>query len=500
MIKVSPAIRLSVGLVILIISLLILAQALGLTPGTEREKLELRKHVSETMANEATLAIVRGDDFLLKFLLDSAVARNSDILSAAVRRNDGVIVAQTSDHPKHWQATDTDTSTPTHVRIPIIIGGAKRASFEISYKPLSSEKHPILHLPMFIVLLIFVGLSGFLGIWIYIKRVLHYLDPSAVVPARVRNALNILTEGVLILDRREQVVLANGSLIDKLNTEEKHLLGKKASKLGWELSPNQEFTEFPWITALASGTKQVGARLLLKHPQEKDKIFRVNSVPILDPNGTSQGTIVVFDDISELEEKTNLLEETIVKLAKSQAAIEVKNKELSFLATRDPLTNCFNRRALYQHLDGKFEGARASDAEYCCIMGDIDHFKRVNDTYGHGVGDEVIKMAANSIKEVVRDIDIVARFGGEEFCVILPGAALEQAYQIAERCRERIAEQTCSGVKVTGSFGVTSIRLGAQTSNELIQQADEALYYSKQHGRNQVTRWVKGMQSTETTH
>lgn len=500
MIRLSPAIRISIGLVILIISILILAQALGLTPGTEKQKLELRKHISETMSNEATLAIVRGDDFLLKFLLDNSVARNNDILSAAVRRNDGIIVAETREHSRHWAEALPEGSTPTHVRIPIVIGGTKRANFEISYKPLADEKHPILRLPMFVVLLIFVSLAGFLGIWLYIKRALHYLDPSAVVPARVRNALNILAEGVLILDRREQVVLANAALIGKLNTEEKQLLGKKASKLGWEMGANQELTEYPWITALNTGEKQVGIRVLLKHNNEKDKIFRVNSVPIIDPKGASQGTIVVFDDVSELEEKTNLLEETILKLAKSQAAIEIKNKELSFLATRDPLTNCFNRRALYQHLDGKFEGARSSDAEYCCIMGDIDHFKKVNDTYGHGVGDEVIKMAANSITEVVRDIDIVARFGGEEFCVILPGADLEQAYQIAERCRERIANQTCSGVKVTGSFGVTSIKLGAQTSTELIQQADEALYYSKQHGRNQVTRWEQGMKSTETAH
>lgn len=496
--KMPPAIRLSIGLVILIISILILAQALGLTPGTEKQKLELRKHVSETLANEATLAIVRGDDFLLKFLLDNAVTRHTDILSAGVRRNDGVLVAQTVEHTQHWGNAKHSASTPTHVRIPVIIGGTKRADFEISYKPLADEKHPILRLPMFIVLLIFVGLSGFLAVWFYIKRALHYLDPSAVVPARVRNALNILTEGVLILDRREQIVLVNGSLIEKLKADEKNLLGKKASKLNWELAPNQDLIEYPWITALATDTKQEGVRILLKQDNEKDKIFRVNSVPILDPNGASQGTIVVFDDISELEEKTTLLEETVLKLAKSQAAIEIKNKELSFLATRDPLTNCFNRRALYQHLDGKFEGARAGDTEYCCIMGDIDHFKKVNDTYGHGVGDEVIKMAANSIKEVVRDVDIVARFGGEEFCVILPGATLEQAYQIAERCRERIAEQSCSGVKVTGSFGVTSIKLGAQTSNELIQQADEALYYSKQHGRNQVTRWQVGMKTTET--
>jgi diguanylate cyclase (GGDEF)-like protein len=135
-------------------------------------------------------------------------------------------------------------------------------------------------------------------------------------------------------------------------------------------------------------------------------------------------------------------------------------------------------------------------------MADIDFFKKVNDTYGHAAGDEVIKMAANSLREVVRDMDMVARFGGEEFCVILPGAPLEQAQLIAERCREKIAQKETNGIKVTGSFGVTSIRMGAVTANQLIQQADEALYYSKQHGRNQVTCWQPDMKTiiTDSQH
>jgi len=192
----------------------------------------------------------------------------------------------------------------------------------------------------------------------------------------------------------------------------------------------------------------------------------------------------------------------IQQLAATQVAIENKNIELTYLATRDPLTNCFNRRALYEHLDGKFDGARSSDTEFSCIMADIDFFKKVNDTYGHAAGDEVIKMAANSLREVVRDMDMVARFGGEEFCVILPGVPLEQAQMIAERCREKIANKDTNGIKVTGSFGVTSIRMGANSATQLIQQADEALYYSKQHGRNKVTRWAPGMESliADTQH
>ena len=252
---------------------------------------------------------------------------------------------------------------------------------------------------------------------------------------------------------------------------------------------NQDIQDYPWLTALNTGVKQVGVRVLFEKPDETSKVFHVNAVPILDAKSSSQGTIVVFEDVTELEEKSQILEKMIKELSDSRASIELKNKELSFLATRDPLTNCFNRRAFYEHLNEKFDGARSSDMEYSCIMADIDFFKKVNDTYGHSVGDDVIKMAAASITKMVRDVDIVARFGGEEFCVILPTASLDQAYMIAERCREEIGSRICGDAKVTASFGVTSITLGAKDSAAIIHQADEALYASKERGRNRVTSW-----------
>lgn len=495
MLGFTPAVRLSLGLVILTISILILAQAIGLAPGAERQQLEVRKRLAETLASQVSVAIMRGDELLLQYLLESSVERNPEILSVAVRRNDGVIVSQTKSHAQNWAKAKPNESTPTHIRFPIMINGAKRAEFELSFEPLLSESHPIFKLPTFVLLIIFVSLSGFVGYWFYIKRALKHLDPSAVVPARVRNALNILAEGVLILDRREQIVLANNTLIDHLQRTEQSLMGKKASSLGWFLDPKQEVQDYPWLKAIGSGVKQTGVRVLLPDANNKETIFLVNAVPIMDAKGTSQGTIAVFEDITELETKSRLLEDMIQQLAATQVAIENKNKELTFLATRDPLTNCFNRRALYEHLGSKFDGARTGDAEFSCIMADIDFFKKVNDTYGHAAGDEVIKMAANSLREVVRDMDMVARFGGEEFCVILPGAPIEQAQLIAERCRQKIEEKVTNGIQVTGSFGVTSIRMGAITSNQLIQQADEALYYSKQHGRNQVTCWQPDMKT-----
>lgn len=502
MFTITPAVRLSVGLVILTVSLLILAQAIGLAPGAERQQLDVRKRLAETLASQVSVAIMRGDELLLQYLLESSVERNPEILSVAVRHNNGNLVAKTNAHEKYWADAKEHESTPTHIRFPVMTNGAKRAEFEISFEPLLHDRHPIFGVPTFVLLIIFISLSGFVGFWFYIKRALKHLDPSAVVPARVRNALNILAEGVLILDRREQIVLANTALLENLRRTEESLLGKKASNLGWFVDPKSDDNEYPWMRAIAEGIKQTGVRVLLPMGDDGEKIFHVNAVPILDAKGAIQGTIAVFEDITELEGKNRLLEDMVQQLAASQAAIETKNKELTYLATRDPLTNCFNRRALYEHLNGKFDGARASDTEFSCIMADIDFFKKVNDTYGHAVGDEVIKMAANSLREVVRDMDMVARFGGEEFCVILPGAPIEQAQMIAERCREKIASQVTNGVSVTGSFGVTSMRMGAISSSQLIQQADEALYYSKQHGRNLVTRWAPGMESliAETQH
>ncbi len=489
MIRITPAVRLSIGLIILVISILLLAQALGLTTGTEKQQFETRKQFAETLAAQISIAINRGDDSLLRDIMDAAVARNSEVQSAAIRTNDGDILIQTNQHADFWKGADPAKSTPTHMRFPLIINNIKRANFEVSFKALSGERHPLLHIPTFIVLIVFVSISGFFGFWLYIRRVLKHLDPSAVVPARVRNALNILAEGVLILDKREQIVLVNAGLLEKLNREEKNLIGKKASSLGWHLVEHQDAQELPWLTALSSNQKQVNVRVSLSRAEQPTKMFRVNAVPILDAKGLSQGTIVVFDDITELEEKTLLLEDMIKELAKSRIAIESKNKELSFLATRDPLTNCFNRRALYDYLEGKSVGSRKTDTDYACIMADIDHFKRVNDTYGHGVGDDVIKMMATTIKEVVREDDIVARMGGEEFCIILPNTPLDVAHSIAERCREKIWSKTTSGVKVTASFGVTSLALGAKDSTEIIHQADEALYSSKENGRNKVTSW-----------
>ncbi|WP_370980901.1 diguanylate cyclase [Agaribacterium sp. ZY112] len=488
MLRLSPAARLSTGLVVLTISLLIVADGFGLTSNNQQQQLLMRQQLTELVASHVNYALKRGDEVLLNASMQSAVKQHPELKSLGLRRSNGLLAYSTAKHNTYWTRKD-GRATAEAISIPIVLKGRKTAELEAAFSEIPLQKHHILGIPSFILLIIFISVSGFIGFWFYIKRALKHLDPSAVVPERVRNALNILTEGVLILDKREQVVLANSSLIEHLNTSEKSLIGRKASQLGWKVAPHQDATHFPWIAALESGNKQVGIKLTHDTDTGEHTSYRVNAAPILDGSGNCQGSIAVFDDISELEEKQKALETVIQKLSETQVAIEIKNKKLSFLATRDPLTNCFNRRALYDRLEGEFDFPPETPNKISCIMADIDFFKKVNDTYGHGVGDEVIKMTADCLTSVVRDNDMVSRFGGEEFCIILFGSSLSNAQTIAERCRIKIAAQVTSGVSVTASLGISSIHQGAKSADELVQMADEALYASKKNGRDQVSTW-----------
>ncbi|WP_372619737.1 tetratricopeptide repeat-containing diguanylate cyclase [Alteromonas stellipolaris] len=169
-----------------------------------------------------------------------------------------------------------------------------------------------------------------------------------------------------------------------------------------------------------------------------------------------------------------------------------RNQELGYLATRDPLTNSFNRRVLFDLMKRDF-ARNPQPEDYCVIMVDIDYFKSINDNYGHTIGDSVLRGVANTLQSCVRQNDVVARFGGEEFCIVLPDTSSHQAMRIAENLRETIQVCRFDDIAVTCSLGVSSIRFDAKTPSELIDQADLALFKSKSLGRNKVTLWSEAL-------
>ncbi|MBO6816617.1 MAG: PleD family two-component system response regulator [Rhizobiaceae bacterium] len=162
------------------------------------------------------------------------------------------------------------------------------------------------------------------------------------------------------------------------------------------------------------------------------------------------------------------------------------------LAVKDPLTGLHNRRYHDSHYANMFDNARRSGSGIAAIMCDIDHFKAVNDTYGHDAGDQVIREVASRITKSVREVDLASRFGGEEFVIIMPDTDVERAEKIAERIRLEVEAhpvQVAGGSKqisITMSMGVSSIDGEDDTPERLMKRADVALYTAKRNGRNRI--------------
>jgi len=173
-------------------------------------------------------------------------------------------------------------------------------------------------------------------------------------------------------------------------------------------------------------------------------------------------------------------------LKEAQIAIELKNKELHTLAITDKLTNLYNRRKLEELLESELNRSERFNHTFGLAILDIDHFKQVNDTYGHQIGDEVLIEFAGILQTNLRKTDYVGRLGGEEFIVICPESNIQEVTELMEVFRAKIEHHNFKSIKnKTASFGVTLSKKG-DTVDSLIKRADKALYEAKDSGRNRV--------------
>jgi len=169
-------------------------------------------------------------------------------------------------------------------------------------------------------------------------------------------------------------------------------------------------------------------------------------------------------------------------------------RQILQLADTDSLTGVFNRRAFMKRMKLEFQRSRRGNSPFSLILADIDHFKELNDTYGHQVGDLVLQRFTEQLSSATRPYDFVGRYGGEEFVVCLPGTNGIQSGSVAERmCKSikemeiELPETSLSNIKMTASFGVASLLMESDESvDSLIKRADEAMYRAKNSGRNRV--------------
>lgn len=218
-------------------------------------------------------------------------------------------------------------------------------------------------------------------------------------------------------------------------------------------------------------------------------------MPLTTADGQNIGTICAIDS------KPRQFSSHEVEIFKELARVAMSELELRRLATTDALTGTNLRRAFKDDAQKYVSLARRHRSQLSAIALDIDHFKAVNDTYGHAGGDSVLKAVAKAVQVELRDSDLFGRMGGEEFAIILPDADSKAAMAVAEKLRHALLGLKFPGshppITVSASFGVAALDPGADDLDSLLLKADEALYEAKAIGRNATVLW-RGATSATT--
>lgn len=206
------------------------------------------------------------------------------------------------------------------------------------------------------------------------------------------------------------------------------------------------------------------------------------------------------------------LRERIAHLSKENLELIVKNRVLAEVSARDALTGLYNRWYVIEKIESEINRSLRHGSPMALLMIDLDHFKDVNDTFGHTAGDEVLRNVARVLRESCRVYDVPGRYGGEEFCVVLPETTMRSVPVVAERIRARLEQNAReiagTPVTVTASIGIAGVDgEGSEdpvlSPGMLIERADRALYSAKNHGRNCVAVWDSGLSGArplETNH
>ena len=282
--KSSPTLRMTLGLVLLTTCLLFVAQQLGLMPSEARALVSARAKIAESLALQIAAAAEVNELEIISTTLDALTQRTLDILSAGLRESDGTLLVAVEEHQARWPESAEDRAPGTHIAIPIFKNGSPWATLELRFAPVESVGAIVPWAGPHFSLIVFIALTSFVVFFLFLRRTLRYLDPSSVVPARVKAAMDAMAEGVLILDDDSHIVLANSAFANKVGESLTSLIGRNPSELGWK---SWDLTEskipaFPWDDAQTQRESQLGVPLSLSTKSKGVRTFTVNAAPIKD--------------------------------------------------------------------------------------------------------------------------------------------------------------------------------------------------------------------------
>lgn len=294
---------------------------------------------------------------------------------------------------------------------------------------------------------------------------------------RLSEITNTMSDGLLVMDQDGRITFANPEALSLLGYSMDELLGGDMHEM---LHVNPDGTPEPRDECRMLAVRQTGATY-----RGEEETFRCKdgailpvsvSASVIAREGEINSIVVAFHDIT----------------LRKQLELELERR-----AQTDALTGLSNRRHFYELAESELSRSRRYSAPMAVLMLDLDYFKLINDTHGHHAGDEVLKSFSQTCLETLREIDVVARIGGEEFAVLMPETSAEQGLEVAERLRLALAESEVvvergERLRFTVSIGATCLCAGDKNIDEVLKRADDALYQAKHAGRNTVRMVAAG--------
>jgi PAS domain S-box-containing protein len=302
---------------------------IDVAPSRDRQVFDYRRNLAESLAVQYSSLAERNHLETIKFAMENLAKRNQDILSLALLRKNGTAVAQIGDHARMWEQPPGDESTLEFLQVPIFSGKQPWGTLQIAFRQADPSRASWLLTDPRVRFLAFVSVMGFLGYLFFMKRTLRQLDPSGVVPARVKAALDALTQGVVMIDDRNFIVLANEAFCSAVGKPVTSLVGADLDTMLWRSDePAGMISVYPWLQAVKEKQSQEGVSLLLDSPQGGLRKFIVNAVPIIDDGASVKGVLVSFHDVTELDRINSELKEANSELEWSRTQILEKNQAL----------------------------------------------------------------------------------------------------------------------------------------------------------------------------
>jgi sigma-B regulation protein RsbQ len=287
-------------------------------------------------------------------------------------------------------------------------------------------------------------------------------------------SLDSFCSGHIVVDDRRRIVVCNQYILDIIGCDRSQIIGTPVST--YVTAASKIFLD-SYIYPLLLTNSEVQECQITLLSQNGDRVPVVANIKL---HSDGRAYLSLFKCATRDQLYNELLE--------TRSQLEEKAKELHQLATTDPLTGLLNRRELQNLANRSISQAARDGSSFAVLTLDIDDFKQVNDTYGHPVGDEVIQHIAKLLSEDRREHDLVARSGGEEFVILLPGINEASAFKVAEKIRKKVESQAKDNLKVTVSIGIAiSGSISDNHFEKLLALSDQALYESKNNGKNTTT-------------